>query len=148
MKASNTFTPEFVEYIPDSLQEGVLYVSMKYGTAAHRCACGCGHEVTTPLTPTDWQLHFDGVGVSLEPSIGNWSLPCRSHYWIWKNQVRWSGDMTERQIEAGRRKSACTKQQYYAERHSGEPDSTADSVLDADGHGRGLWGRLLKRPKR
>ena len=145
MSASDSFTPEFVEYIPEALQDGVLYVSIKYGTASHLCACGCGHEVTTPLTPTDWQLYFDGVGVSLEPSVGNWSLPCRSHYWIWNNQVRWSRDMTDAQIEGGRRRSARAKQRYYAERQFGDQDSVAGAEHETEGRGsKGVWGRLLK----
>ena len=146
MNASKNFSPEFVEYIPEALQDGMLYVSMKYGTASHLCACGCGHEVTTPLTPTDWQLHFDGVGVSLEPSIGNWSLPCRSHYWIWNNQVRWSRDMTDTQIEDGRRRSARAKQRHYAERRSGDPDAAADAKPHPVGRGqKGLWGQLFAK---
>ena len=44
---------EFVEGIPERLEEGVLYVSILYATAMHLCACGCGREVVTPLTPTD-----------------------------------------------------------------------------------------------
>lgn len=44
------FTPEFVEYMPDELREGILYISMKYGTAIHLCACGnCGQQTVTPL---------------------------------------------------------------------------------------------------
>ncbi|WP_417924835.1 DUF6527 family protein [Collimonas pratensis] len=27
----------------------------------------------------DWSLTYDGKTVSLDPSIGNWSLPCRAH---------------------------------------------------------------------
>ena len=46
----------FVKHIPDGLEHGVLYVSMEYGTAAHRCCCGCGEEVVTPFTPTDWTI--------------------------------------------------------------------------------------------
>jgi hypothetical protein len=72
----------FVKHIPDSLDNGVFYISMEYATAAHRCCCGCGEEVVTPFSPTDWKLTFDGETVSLWPSIGNWTLPCRSHYVI------------------------------------------------------------------
>ena len=60
----------FVEHIPEHLEPGVLYVSMKYATAAHSCCCGCGEEVVTPFTPTDWQMIFDGETVSLRPSVG------------------------------------------------------------------------------
>jgi len=31
--------------------------------------------------------------VSLAPSIGNWSFPCNSHYWITGNEVRWAADV-------------------------------------------------------
>src|SRR5205085_355428 len=94
MRNNNTLTHEFVEFIPDDLEEGVLYVSMQYATAAHKCFCGCGTEVVTPLSPTDWKLIFDGKTISLDPSIGNWGLDCQSHYWIRGNQVRWAGRWT------------------------------------------------------
>ena len=50
----------FVTNIPDSVEPGYLYVSMEYATAAHSCCCGCGEEVVTPFTPTDWKMTFDG----------------------------------------------------------------------------------------
>jgi hypothetical protein len=53
-----------------------------------KCCCGCGHEVVTPFSPTDWKLTFDCVSVSLYPSIGNWSPPCRAHYFI---ECGWNG---------------------------------------------------------
>jgi hypothetical protein len=80
-------THEFVDYMPDVPQEGTLYISIRFATAIHKCCCGCGNEVVTPLSPTDWKLIFDGDTVSLDPSIGNWSFPCQSHYWIRRNNV-------------------------------------------------------------
>lgn len=80
---------EFVEYVPDELTEGRLYISIAFATALHKCCCGCGREVVTPLAPTGWSLTFDGKTVSLAPSIGNWSYPCQSHYWIRRNNVEW-----------------------------------------------------------
>jgi hypothetical protein len=93
---------EFVNTIPDRLQDGVLYISTTYATAVHRCACGCGHEVVTPFSPTDWAMVFDGETVSLAPSIGNWSFPCQSHYWIERSRVAWAPKWSRRQIEDGR----------------------------------------------
>ena len=58
----------FVKHVPERLKEGILYVSMEYATVVHSCLCGCGNEVVTPLSPTDWQLGFDGASVSLRPS--------------------------------------------------------------------------------
>jgi len=83
-------THKFVEYIPMTLEEGVLYVSMEVGTVIHKCVCGCGREVVTPLSPTDWNLTFDGESISLYPSIGNWNFECKSHYWIQNNKVKWA----------------------------------------------------------
>ncbi len=112
----NAVTPKFVEIVPDRLQDGVLYVSMEYATAVHRCLCGCGKEVVTPLSTTDWSLTFDGDTVSLDPSVGNWGFPCRSHYWIRNNQVLWCGDMPQSLINAGRALDARDKAAYYATR--------------------------------
>lgn len=81
---------EFVEHIPENLEKGVLYVSMTHTVAIHLCACGCGEEVITPLHPrTGWIITYDGVGVSLNPSIGNWNFQCESHYFITNSRVRW-----------------------------------------------------------
>ncbi|MET8893193.1 DUF6527 family protein [Streptomyces albogriseolus] len=68
----------------------------------HLCCCGCGNKVVTPLSPTNWSLTFDGDSISLSPSIGNWSYPCRSHYWIRANTAQWAERWTPRQIEAAR----------------------------------------------
>lgn len=86
----------FVEFIPDELEDGILYISITYATVLHKCCCGCGNEVVTPLSPSDWQLTFDGETISLFPSIGNWSFPCRSHYWIRKDKVVWVDDWYNR----------------------------------------------------
>ena len=86
---------EFVEYIPAEPADGILYISITYRTAVHRCACGCGNKVVTPITPADWQLFYDGDTVSLTPSIGNWGFPCRSHYWIKTSRIRWSHAWTD-----------------------------------------------------
>lgn len=93
---------EFVEYIPTVLEEGTLYISIVFATAVHRCLCGCGQEVVTPITPTDWSLTFDGESATLEPSIGNWGFDCQSHYWIRRNRVVWAGRWTAMQIAEGR----------------------------------------------
>ncbi|HEY4360262.1 MAG TPA: DUF6527 family protein [Bryobacteraceae bacterium] len=113
MKDAPSFRHEFVEYLPASLEDGVVYISMQYATAAHRCACGCGHEVVTPLSPTDWQLFFDGVSISLTPSIGNWNFPCRSHYFIRENKVRWARQWSQHEIDSGRAHDRAAKEDYF-----------------------------------
>ena len=72
----------FIDSIPARLQGGVLYVCLKHNMVSHLCACGCGHRIDTPIDPDEWRLMFDGNGISLWPSIGNWDIPCRSHYYI------------------------------------------------------------------
>jgi hypothetical protein len=105
---------EFVEFIPDDLKERTLYISIPYCTAVHKCCCGCGREVVTPLSPTGWQLIFDGKTVSLYPSIGSWSLPCQSHYFITKNKVLWARQWSGKQIAKGREQEATARERYYA----------------------------------
>lgn len=46
--------PQFVEFIPEQLEDGVLYISERHGTAIHLCCCGCGTELVTPLNPAGW----------------------------------------------------------------------------------------------
>lgn len=106
MKSSTKTKPirhEFVEEIPRSFDPDVLYISIRFHTTAHLCFCGCGKEVIAPLSPARWQLTYDGETVSLNPSIGNWNLPCRSHYWIHQDRVEWSYDYTPGEIAAAQR---------------------------------------------
>lgn len=112
----HAYTFQFVEFMPKVLDEGVLYVSMTYATASHRCFCGCGMKVVTPLSPTDWRLTFDGDSVSLHPSIGNWSYPCRSHYILRGNRVVWAGPMSDTDIRAVRGADVRDKRHYYRQR--------------------------------
>lgn len=106
--------PRFVEMVPEALEPGLLYVSLEHGTMVHLCACGCGSEVVLPLTPVDWRLTYDGEDVSLSPSVGSWSLPCRSHYVIAGGNVRWAGDWTDEEIEAGRRRDRRRREERLA----------------------------------
>lgn len=145
-----TLSHQFVEFIPERLNEGVLYISERYGTAAHKCCCGCGAEVITPLTPTDWSLRIDGNAVTLQPSIGNWNFACRSHYLIRRSEVIWAGSMSKQQIECGRKIDYVTKKAYFeaSNRKQGvqskatrnEVSSQADSLEMNDG----LW-MFIKR---
>ena len=107
---------EFVEFIPDDLKERTLYISITYCTAVHKCCCGCGREVVTPISPTAWRLIFDGTTVSLHPSIGSWNLPCQSHYFITRNKVVWAPTWTEKQITRGREREARLKEQYLEDK--------------------------------
>lgn len=107
---------KFVEFIPDLIEEGVLYISIEYCTVVHKCVCGCGNEVVTPLSPTDWELTFNGKTVSLDPSIGNWNFPCKSHYFITRNKIRYAKRWSDWAIEDGRQKDTENKKRYFKKR--------------------------------
>lgn len=83
------------------MKPGVLYLSEEYNTAAHLCACGCGAKIRTPLGPTEWMIETIGNKPSLYPSIGNWQLPCGSHYWIKNGSVIWAEKWSPARIKAG-----------------------------------------------
>lgn len=125
---------QFVEFIPAELEEETLYISVEYATASHKCCCGCGREVVTPLSPTDWRLTFDGQTITLFPSIGNWSFECQSHYWIKNGRVEWAGQWSREQVAAGRAHDARAKARYYQD--ASEAASAAAAALE------GLWARV------
>jgi hypothetical protein len=113
---------EFVEFIPEDLKQGTVYISIRFATASHLCACGCKNKVVTPLTPTDWKLIFEGKTISLDPSIGNWSFACQSHYWIRNNCVRWAPKWSQKKIDRGRARDQSAKEKYF---RSAEPAAEA-----------------------
>jgi hypothetical protein len=119
--------PEFVEFIPDELEPGRLYISITYGTAQHLCCCGCGNEVVTPLLPVRWSLVYDGETVSLYPSVGNWSLPCQSHYFVRHNKVIWSRGWPLHEIEAARRLDRHPAAVHFDEELVAITDASAES---------------------
>jgi hypothetical protein len=107
------FSHKFVKSVPDKLEDGVIYVSMEYASVIHKCPSGCGNEIVTPLSPTDWKLTFDGETISLYPSIGNWNLDCQSHYWITNDQIKWAPKWTREEIESGKAKDESGKKTHY-----------------------------------
>jgi hypothetical protein len=126
--------PEFVELIPEQLREGVLYISRRYRTASHLCCCGCKHEVLTPLNSAKWHMteHTDG-SVTLSPSIGNWHLPCRSHYLLIKNCVHWAEAFSDAQIAAAQRRDRLAVDQL-----ANPPQPGVDDFIEA------IWKVLVK----
>lgn len=130
MSRVDRIRPEFVDRIPKTLEEGVIYISEKYSTAAHNCCCGCGVKIVTPLKPGRWQLTQKRGRVSLQPSIGNWSSDCQSHYWIDNDRVVWARRYTPAEIAANREDDRQVLERVHAERHARE---------------RGFWGRLWDR---
>lgn len=104
---------KFVEFMPSLLEDGIVYISMEYGTAIHQCVCGCGNKVVTPISPTGWQLTYDGESITLNPSIGNWSFECQTHYWIINSSVRYASKWNEDEIKKARKKEKKTRTNYF-----------------------------------
>jgi hypothetical protein len=133
------FHPRFVDEIPEELDDGVLYISIAYAVMVHRCASGCGRECVNPLSPAQWSFTYDGANISVSPSIGNWSYPCRSHYWIRRGQVQWAPQWSTDEVRTGR----SNDQRALDELHSA-PSASATTATPTKS-GRGWLRRLLRR---
>jgi hypothetical protein len=138
--------PQFVEFIPEKLEDGKIYVSETYATAVHKCCCGCGQKVVTPLSPTGWRLTIDRGKVSLYPSIGNWNFPCRSHYWVKRNEIQWSYDFTQHEINAARRYDAKMKESYFGSKElpTDSPAETDERDREVSKLPKSAWQKLVK----
>lgn len=155
----------FVRAIPEVLEQDTLYISIDYVTTSHLCACGCGSEVVLPLHPTKWQLTFNGATVSMAPSIGSRTLPCRSHYWIDKGRIHWANKMSDGDFDRALKRDQLADRRWHegeltpitaplAEEASSQSISGPSSPPSDNGDGAGSLGqrvwaalsRLIKRP--
>jgi hypothetical protein len=123
--------PVFVEFVPEKLAPGKLYISLEYNTASHLCACGCGFEVVTILGPADSTLTTIKRGVSISTSIGNSNFPCKSHYWIENNQILWASKMTPRLTALSRAKDKAAKARLYCDAPGAESPSPPGKAAPA-----------------
>ena len=75
------------------LTSGLAAVSVKYVV----------HSINQLVTfySTNYEEFFL---FALFPTIGNWSVPCRSHYWIERSRVRWSHAMSTFEIDRVRQR--------------------------------------------
>ena len=133
MTAAARLDPEFVELMPAIIEPGYLYISMEYRITAHSCACGCGEKITLTLHPAQWSLLFDGEHVSLRPSVGNAGTPCRSHYYITRNEIDWYEPLTDESIEVGK------------SRDRAAINATETRSPQTEARPRSWWRRLLVR---
>lgn len=139
MAKRQTIRHEFVEFVPEALEEGVLYVSIPYATTTHKCACGCGNKVVLPLHPTHWKLTFDGATVSLSPSVGNWGFSCQSHYWIERDRIRWAPKWSKEKVEAGRERDRRGRERWQLE----QSNQGVEVVVKEPAPPKGFLRRLL-----
>jgi hypothetical protein len=100
---------------------------MRYSIAVHLCCCGCGREVVTPLAPAQWRMTFDGETVSLHPSIGSWSLPCRSHYFIRSGQVLEAPPWSDEEVAWGQARDKRSRSAYYGTRETTEAPTKVEA---------------------
>lgn len=127
------FELQRVQFMPKDLQPGILYLSEEFGIAIHLCACGCGSKIRTPLGPTEWAVQGTDLEPTLYPSIGNWQLPCRSHYWITDGEAVWAPQWSDAQVAAGRRGEESRRRHYFD--RAGRTEGSAKG---------GLWAWIKK----
>ena len=120
--------PQHVENLPEQLEDGVLYICKPFELAAHRCCCGCGEEVVTPINKAKWSLSECDGRVSLKPSIGNWKLACQSHYWITNNKVHPAERMSKITIQRVIEKDRIDAQLFAQERSGSTSLSQANLI--------------------
>ena len=142
MTRSRKLEHRFVQYVPETLEPGVLYVSLEFCTASHRCCCGCGEEVVTPLSPVAWRMTFDGETVSLWPSIGNWTLKCRSHYVIDRGHVRTGLPWSDAEVEAERQRDRAERARYFGTPPAQPPTTPSPTPPPPE---LGWWARQWRR---
>lgn len=147
MKRAIFLKPVFVDHIPEELVDGHLYISIQFGSILHRCCCGCGIEVVTPLSPTQWRMIYDGQTVSLEPSIGNWNFPCRSHYWVRRNLIEWASAWSQAEVDSAQRSERDELKEYFESRDATGAASIEISSTPASSSA-GWVGRLTEWVKR
>jgi hypothetical protein len=88
-----TLTPQFVEYMPDVIEDGILYISQRFSVAIHKCAGGCGIQAVMDISnwgdspwKNGWRMTINDNLISFSPSI---LCPCKAHYFIENNEIRW-----------------------------------------------------------
>ena len=130
MKAQTEPTTGFVVVrgaIPAELSIGKIYVNLSGSRAHHLCACGCGRRVLTPLNYHEWRLTGSDFSPSLTPSVGNWNLECKSHYWIRKGRTVWAPRWSPEEIAAGRAKE---KKPYFEDAWLGKDKSWLSRIAE------------------
>ncbi|MEJ0094984.1 MAG: DUF6527 family protein [Methylocella sp.] len=84
---------------------------------------------------------LDGETISLSPSIGNWTLNCRSHYVIDRGKVIEAGPWCDEQVEAERRRDRAAKVRFYGQSSKVEPPVQPHPPKAAPSFWRRVWDR-------
>jgi hypothetical protein len=145
MARPTKLTTEFVDLVPPQLKDGVLYVAMENSCVIHRCCCGCGEKVVTPLSPGEWQLSYDGESITLYPSIGNSRFRCRSHYWIKQGRVEWAPTLSAAETEFAWRMDRAARDSQAAARRPPIATPQPAHTLETPGFFGRLWGKVTGR---
>jgi len=82
------FRYKLVDRIPMQMEEGVVYHTEEFELAGLLCACGCGHRITL-IVPDSHEVWDDGGYATIQPSLGVFDAPCKSHYVIRAGKVQW-----------------------------------------------------------
>lgn len=86
---------------------------------------------------------FDGETVLLSPSVGNWSFPCQSQYWIDHDRIRWAANWSKERIEAVRDKDRRGRESWAAQKPT---DQRIELVIEEElAVGEGFLRRLVGR---
>lgn len=92
-KAEKLIRNKYVEMIPETLKDGILYVEgdgYKNQFASLLCPCGCKEEINLNLDIDEdpcWSLSAGNL-TDLSPSIWK-NKNCKSHFFIKKGKVKW-----------------------------------------------------------
>lgn len=85
----DSITTEYVDLIPKIIEEWKLYISERYNVSVHNCFCWCWEKVVLDLSR--W-IHVSADSfsnnVTVRPSVWNFNLPCKSHYFITNNCIK------------------------------------------------------------
>jgi len=83
-------TPVYTDTLPNVsiMDEGIIYISIEFGVTGHRCLCGCGELTILPINNVidgkdhGWKMTDKDGKLTFTPSVGNFQIPCKSHYII------------------------------------------------------------------
>ena len=87
MRTEN-FTIQKIDLVPalSSMFPGILYYDKQSGLSFHKCACGCGDII---ILEHNYKWNIDENTITISPSIGRMTAPCKSHYFIRNGKVVW-----------------------------------------------------------